>query len=129
MFKNNNSNFKFDYAILTLEILSSIRSEGISNNIFLNISNNLLTIVSNCTVEAEEKNKLNLAIEEIESNIFCLIGKFRDMNLDSSNSLELVHIVNTLFLCLNKLIAQFTQVEEEKAIVKKFNTENRNNNE
>jgi hypothetical protein len=122
IFKNNNSNFTFDFALLTLEILSSIKSELLvsTHSIYLNISNNLLTIVSNCTIESEEKNKLHKGIEEIESNIFYLITKFRDSQLDSSNSLELVHIVNTLFLCLNKLISQFTKVDEEREIVKKL---------
>lgn len=122
IFKNNNSNFTFDFALLTLDILSSIKSELLvsTHSIFLNISNNLLTIVSNCTVESEEKNKLHRGVEQIESNIFYLIAKFRDSQLDSSNSLELVHIVNTLFLCLNKLISQFTKIDEEREIVKKL---------
>ena len=65
-----------------------------------------------------KKNKLHKSIEGIESNIFYLITKFRDSQLDSSDSLELVHIVNTLFLCLNKLISQYTKVDEEREIVK-----------
>ena len=120
IFKSKNYYFDINYIKLTTEMLQQLdpQANSESNSVFLNLSNNLLTIITNSTIESEEKKEVKLINAKLEQTIFNLVAIFRKVETESSQSLELAHVVNTLFLCINKLIAFHDILNEEREYVK-----------
>jgi hypothetical protein len=96
---NNNAYFTDDYIVKTLSIVSSISST--SETIYLTLCNNLLTLISNSTIDVS----VSAVMKGIEGEILRTIKEaFSQMALDGDDTNMTGCTLNVLFLSLNAVI-------------------------